>query len=125
MFKKDFGNFITYFPFKLILGPKQIVLIDGEIVHGGGIMPSCKRCRFFICSSYVYENKQNEHCFPTQKEGEYEDMKYTFVNPVSDFSKYDKNWVQSQIDESFLPCGEDNYLEKILNSVNNIQIYSD
>ena len=125
MFKKDFGNFITYFPFKLILGPKQIVLIDGEIVHGGGIMPSCKRCHLFICRPCVYENKQNEHCFRPIKEGDYEDMQFTFVKPVRDFYIYDEGWVRSHIDESFLPCGEDNYLEKILNSVNNIQIYSD
>ena len=47
-----------FFPHKLILSLGQIAFIDGDVIHGGGITPSGKRCHMYMCSPDVYAEKK-------------------------------------------------------------------
>ena len=49
---------IIFFTHKLIVSKREIAFIDGDVIHGGGIIPSGKRCHVYMCSLSVFSSKK-------------------------------------------------------------------
>lgn len=85
------------FPYKLMLRAGQIAFIDGDVIHGGGLTPSGKRCHVYMCSPDDYAIKKNEHHKDGVPASEFSDMKHEKLIPLIDYSEYDNLWVQDKL----------------------------
>ena len=79
----------------------QIAFLDGDVIHGGGLTPSGKRCHVYMCSPLVYDTKLNEHYREGETPTPKSDMKNHLLIPLIDRSNYNKQWVQDKINSQF------------------------
>ena len=90
-----------FFPYKLILSLGQIAFIDGDVIHGGGITPSGKRCHIYMCSPDVYADKKNTHFKLDSNTAYTNDLLHLNIKPISDQSNYDQDWIEKQHNHQF------------------------
>ena len=85
-----------YLPYKLIVPKGQIAFLDGEIIHGGGIEPSEKRCHGYLFNPKDFSHKGNTRMDDNEKViWLYETCKV----PYTDYKKLENNWCKEELDE--------------------------
>ena len=95
----EVDNTRLYFPYKLRVAKGEIAFLNGDVIHGGGLIPSGYRCHIYLCSTstmgsrvntYVKENTKNNQLFNICR------------IPIEDWYHYEAKGVTNQMDNDLL-----------------------